>query len=129
MHLVVAHKEPAAAPWFLVTNLDLDPVLVQRLYAKRMWIEAGIRDCKSGLRLKRLWLSEPERMDRMMIVVALAMLLLVLTGLASLARREDPQVTTSKRKAPPASVFTLGCRVLHLCPERLCTDLEVLYAI
>ena len=128
VHLVVAHKEPAAAPWFLITNLDLEPHRVQQIYAKRFWIEEGIRDCKSGLSLKRLWLSDPERMDRMMIVVAVAMLLILLTGAASLVRGDRPQVTTSKRKAPPASLFTLGARLLAMYPRLLCTDEGVLYA-
>ena len=129
VHLVVAHREPAPAPWFLITNLDVEPHLVQRIYAKRFWIEEGIRDAKSGLGLKRLWLSDPERMDRMMIVVAIAMLLILLTGAASLLRGERPQVTTSKKKALPASLFTLGARLLAMCPQLLCTDEGVLHAL
>jgi hypothetical protein len=129
VHLVVAHAEPAPAPWFLVTNLDIEPRRVQQIYAKRFWIEEGIRDCKSGLSLKRLWLTTPERMDRMMIVVAIAMLLIWLTAAASLLRGERAQVTTSKKTSPPASLFTLGARLLDMHPERLCTRIEVLYAL
>jgi hypothetical protein len=129
VHLIAAHAEPAPQPWFLITNLDLEPLLVQRIYAKRFWIEEGIRDCKTGLSLKRLWLNDPERMDRMMIVVAIAMLLILLTGAASLLRGERPQVTTSKKKTLPASLFTLGARLLYLWPERLCTQEEILYAL
>ena len=50
----------------------------------------------------------------------------LLTGAASLLRGERPQVTTSKKKALPASLFTLGARFLCLWPERLCTQEEVL---
>lgn len=38
-------------PWFIVSNID-DPVLVERLYRKRMKIEHGYRDWKHHLRLK-----------------------------------------------------------------------------
>jgi hypothetical protein len=128
VNLVICHVEPAAAPWFLITNLDEPAVRVQKIYAKRMGIEEGIRDCKSGLDLNRLWLSEPARMDRMMIIVAVAMLFIALTAVASKARGEDLQVSTSKRKAPPVSYFTLGCRILELYPDKLCTDKGMLYA-
>ena len=129
VHLVVAHEEPAAAPWFLITNLEREAHLVQRLYAKRFGIEEGIRDAKSGLGLKRLWLSDPERMDRMMIVVAIAMLLIFLTAAASALRGERPQVTTSKKQAPPASLFLIGARLLTMRPELLCTDEGALHAL
>jgi hypothetical protein len=128
VNLVVCHEEPAPAPWFLITNLDRPAVRVQKIYAKRMGIEEGIRDCKSGLDLTSLRLSEPARMDRMMIIVALAMLFIALTAMASKARGENLQVSTSKRKAPPVSYFTLGCRILEMYPEKLCTDKEMLYA-
>ena len=67
-------------------------------------------------------------MDRMMALVAVAMLLIALTASQSIRRGKGPQVTTSKRKARPASFFTLGCRIIELYPRDLCTDLEVLYA-
>jgi len=126
VHLVVAHREPAPAPWFLITNLALHPHLVESLCAKRFWIEEGIRACKSGLSLKRLWLSDPERTDRMMIVAAVAMLLTLLTGVASRLRGDRPQVTTSKKKALPGSISTIGARLLTMYPNLLCTDTEVL---
>jgi hypothetical protein len=128
VNLVVCHKEPAPAPWFLITNVEAPAARIQKIYAKRMGIEEGIRDCKSGLDLNRLWLSESIRMDRMMIIVALAMLLIALTAVASKARGEDLQVSTSKRKAPPVSYFTLGCRILELSPDKLCTKKGMLHA-
>jgi len=129
VHLVVAHKEPAAEPWFLITNLEREAHLVQRIYARRFGIEEGIRDAKSGLGLKRLWLNDPERMDRMMIVVAIAMLLILLTAVASVLRGDRPQVTTSKKKALPASLFTLGARLLAMYPKLLCTNEALLHAL
>ena len=128
VNLAVVHQHEAPDPWFLVTNLDRAAHRIGRYYAKRMGIEEGIRDCKSGLRLKKHWLSTPERMDRMMVLVAVAMLLIALTASASLARGEDRQVTTHKSKERSASYFTLGCRILEMYPEDLCTSLEVLYA-
>jgi hypothetical protein len=129
VNLAVVHEAEAPAPWFLVTNLDRPAHRIGQLYAKRMGIEEGIRDAKSGLRLKDHWLSTPERMDRMMVLVAVAMLLIALTAAASLARGENRQVTTHKRAQRCASYFTLGCRILETCPEDLCINLKVLHAV
>jgi hypothetical protein len=127
VNLAVVHRGSAPAPWFLVTNLDRPAHKLGQLYAKRMGIEEGIRDCKSGLRLKGHWLSTPDRMDRMMVLVAVAMLLIALTASACLARGEDRQVTTHKRGTRSASYFTLGCRLLDPGPDDLCIDLAALY--
>ena len=79
------------------------------------------------LGLHQLWLSEPMRMDRMMILVALAVLLIALTATASQARGERAQVTTSKKKNRPASYFTIGIRLLERDPRYLATRLEYLH--
>ena len=128
VNLAVVHEGVAPAPWFLVTNLERSPHEIGRLYEKRMGIEEGIRDCKSGLRLRGHWLGSPERMDRMFVLVAIAMLLIALTASASLARGERRQVTTHKRRGRSASYFTLGCRILDQGPDDLCIDVGVLYA-
>jgi hypothetical protein len=91
------HKEPAPAPWYLVTNIDTTARKVASLYSKRMGIEEGIRDCKSGLDLKHLWLGGPERMDRAMILVTLAVLLAALTAAKSIFKGEQLKQQTKTR--------------------------------
>ena len=128
VRLVVSHTEPAAEAWYLATNLDtLSARRIVRLYAQRMGIEQGFRDCKSGLGLKRLKLSEAERLDRFMVIVVMTCLLIALTAAANQQRGERLQVSTSKRQAPPVSYFTLGRRILKLYPQLLCTHIEALY--
>jgi hypothetical protein len=51
VNLLVVWRDGHKEAWFLATNLD-DPVLVERLYRKRMKIEQGFRDWKHHLRLK-----------------------------------------------------------------------------
>jgi len=126
--VVVTHREPAVEPWYLATNLEATPLEVERIYGKRGGIEQQIRDSKSGLGLKGLRLKEAERVERMLILVALAFLLIALTAIASRKRGERVQVTTSKRKSPPASYFTIGARIIELYPSRLSTNLKLLHA-
>ena len=119
VNLACYHKEPAPAPWYLVTNLDISARKAASLYAKRMGIEEGIRDCKSGLGLKHLWLGGPERMERAMILVALAVLLAVLTAAKSQAKGERLKLSNNKRKKQVLSFFKLGLRIIHHYPGKI----------
>jgi Transposase DDE domain len=128
VNLACHHKEPAPEPWYLATNLDITGQKAASLYAKRMGIEEGIRDVKSGLGLKHLWLGGPERMERAMILIALAVLLAVLTGAASTARGERLHLSNLKRSGPPLSFFALGLRIIEQYPDRLSISRRSLHA-
>jgi hypothetical protein len=52
----------------------------------------------------------------------------LLTALTCLTRGAYRQVTTHKSKERFATDSTLGCRVLEMYPEDLCTSPDVLYA-
>lgn len=118
VNLACHHKEPAPAPWYLVTNMDIAASKAASLYSKRMGIEEGIRDCKSGLGLKHLWLGEPERMDRAMILIALAVLLAALTAAKSIFKKEQLKLSNNKRKRV-LSFFVLGLRIIDQYPQKI----------
>jgi Transposase DDE domain len=126
VNLAIKHKEPAPAPWYLVTNLDRPACQIANLYAQRMGIEEGIRDCKTGLGLKTLWLGTPDRMDRAMLLVALALLLIALTAAASQARGEDLKLSNNKRGVRVLSYFSLGIRIIEQYPRRIAIDRRLL---
>jgi len=110
--MVVTHDEPAPEPWYLITNVEGVSSVVG-FYRQRMAIEESFRDAKTGLGLKALRLSEPERLMRMMILVALAMLINVLVGLEHHRAwgEVDPQLTT-KRKGRTLSMFRRGQEII-----------------
>jgi hypothetical protein len=112
--LAVTHEEPAPEPWYLITSPDQTERAVAT-YRKRMWIEEGFRDAKSNLGLTRFWAAKPERMERMMILVAIVMLVAILTALEYRRRNgnRDPQLTT-KRRGRCLSLFRLGMELLWL---------------
>jgi hypothetical protein len=77
-------------PWLLVSNLDLGPELAE-LYAKRMHIETLFRDAKSGgfeWELSRV--LQPERAQRLLLAIMLAVWCGVLLGEAALRAGEIP---------------------------------------
>ena len=96
VNLVLAHPTglPVEEPWYLVSNLDPGLDLVWS-YAQRFCCEQLFRDQKSGVfQLESSGLREPERIDRLLLVVAIAVLAGSLQGyalsLAGLRRQVDP---------------------------------------
>jgi hypothetical protein len=93
---VIAHPTglPAEEPWFLISNLapDLDRVWS---YEKRFCCEQLFRDQKSGVfQLASSRLRDPQRIDRLLLVVEIAVLAGSLQGyalsLAGLRRQVNP---------------------------------------
>jgi hypothetical protein len=84
----------AAEPWYLVSNLNPTLDLVWA-YGQRFCCEQLFRDQKSGIfQLERSGLRDPERIDRLLLVVAITVLLSSLQGyavsLSGQRRRVDP---------------------------------------
>lgn len=81
-------KKRPKQPWYLVTDLapeELPAHLVVAAYKLRMRIEQGFRDQKSlrfGFQLRAVRLTRAERYDKLLAVAAVAMLLLMLIGIA-----------------------------------------------
>ena len=72
----------AAEPWYLVSNLDPTLDLVWA-YGQRFCCEQLFRDQKSGIfQLERSGLRDPARIDRLLLVVAVAVLFSSLQGFA-----------------------------------------------
>jgi len=81
-------------PWHLISNAEPSLDLVWS-YAQRFCCEQLFRDQKSGVfQLESSGLREPERIDRLLLVVAIAVLASSLQGyalsLADLRRQVDP---------------------------------------
>lgn len=110
--LVVVHRGVAPEPWYLVTNAP-GTKAVEAAYRRRAWIEEHFRDVKSGLGLEGLRLKRAARIERLLIVAAVAMLVAIGVGLGWRAEHggADPQMTTHKR-GRSLSVVNLGCELI-----------------
>ncbi len=111
-------------PWFLITDLPGNAAALTALYARRMAVEELFRDDKSlrnGWALRLTQLTEARRLDRLLLIVALAYWLLV--GLGLLAQQTYPRAlwcstNREKRGRRQCSAFTIGRAVRELLPER-----------
>jgi hypothetical protein len=97
-------------PWFLMTDLRWKVERLTELYGKRMTVEELFRDGKNkrnGWSLRHTKITKAERLDRLLLILALAYWLLV--GLGHVARqRFQPSMWCSSNRQKECSVFTIG---------------------
>lgn len=103
--------QKAEDPWYIVSTEPATPHILT-LYAVRMWADEMFRDLKSqGFHLEQTRLNHPERIDRLMLVIALAYWWVLGRGIwvdrMQLRRRVD------RCRHPKCSLFTLGLRWIH----------------
>lgn len=100
--------------WFLMTDLpDKVPKLTD-LYGRRMTIEEFFRDKKNrrhGWALRNIQITKPERLDRLLLILALAYWLLVGVGLIALAKH-PPTTWCSSNRREACSVFFIGMKMI-----------------
>jgi len=110
-------------PWFLMTDLERAVESLTTLYGKRMTIEELFRDDKNkrnGFSLRHTKITKAERLDRLLLVLALAYWLLVGIGLVA-KQRYRPSQWCSSNRPKECSVFTIG--------RILIDDLQVVAAL
>lgn len=101
-------------PWFLMTSLQAGPAQISHLYGQRMTIEELFRDGKNkrnGWSLRDTKITRPERLDRLVLILAIAYLLLCGIGLIAL-RTLSPAAWSSSSKND-CSAFTIARIMLH----------------
>lgn len=100
--------------WFLMTDLAGTASALCRLYGRRMTIEQLLRDCKSkrnGWSLRDTQITRPDRLDRLLLILAIAYLFLCGIGLIAKATLK-PSAWSSSSKTT-TSIFQIGLLMLH----------------
>jgi len=99
-------------PWLLATNLPWGWKKIVAAFKQRMTIEEMFRDEKNiryGWGLRKSQLSSAERLERMLLVLALAYLFLVLLGLVCRERLSAKHWASAvSQKRDQCSVFVIG---------------------
>jgi len=98
--------------WYLFSDLDLPAHQIVCLYSRRFTIEEVFRDSKStryGWSLREFKLMKrPDRLDRMILVLATAYILVTLIGLTIEAKGFDRKFRANTVKTKTHSLFQLG---------------------
>ena len=95
--------------WFLMTDLSGTARQLCTLYGRRTAIEQLFRDGKSkrnGWSLRDTQLKTPERLDRLLLILALAYLLLC--GIGLMARRTHGPAAWCSSSKEQCSIFRIG---------------------
>jgi len=101
------HKEP----WLLITDLPPNHARIPQ-YAKRMRVEQGFRDEKShGLQWNQSRIRDPEHANRLLLLIALALRLLVVLGQRLLSTGQNTFFERPGRR--DLSVVQLALRAIH----------------
>lgn len=115
--------------WFLMTDLQAGPAQLSNLYGRRMTIEQLFRDQKNkrnGWSLRDTRITRPDRLDRLLLILAIAYLLLCGVGLVALQRTGASQWSSSSTNQ--SSVFTIGRMMLLRMPCSVAAAVNALIA-
>jgi hypothetical protein len=110
------HGATSDDPWFIVSTEPAGPAILN-LYQVRMWADEMFRDLKSqGFHLEQTRLRCAERIDRLMLALALAYWWVIGRGIW--VDRMHLRNRVDREDDPACSLFTLGlrwiCRQLDL---------------
>ena len=100
--------------WFLMTDLQAGGARISELYGKRMTVEELFRDHKNkrnGWSLRDTKITRPERLDRLLLILAIAYLLLCGIGIIVLRTGTPGDWSSSTRNE--CSVFTIARIMLN----------------
>lgn len=117
--------------WFLMTNQPGTAHQLCRIYGLRMTIEQLFRDSKNkrnGWSLRDTRISQPDRLDRLLLILAIAYLLLC--GLGLLAKQTlSPSQWCSNTRNNECSIYTIGLIMLEKLavspPESLAATIKL----
>jgi hypothetical protein len=109
--LLTLWKPEEEEPWLLLTNLADDLVVAQR-YGERFWIEEMFSDHKKrGFQLEVSRLTDPQRLQRLLVAVTLAYLWVMEVG-ALVVRTERWRQVDNRGAEPSISLCQTGLRWL-----------------
>ena len=106
----------AKEPWWVATSETSDARKALKLYDRRMTVEEQFRDLKGkrfGAKLVWTQFRDPEALARFMMLLAVALLIWLTTGIAA-ARRDKSLRMTCRKKGPRQSYITIGIRIAIL---------------
>jgi hypothetical protein len=101
--------------WFLMSDQPGTAHQLCKLYGRRMTIEQLFRDDKSkrnGWSLRDTRITKPDRLDRLLLILAIAYLLLCGVGLIA-KQQFKPSAWCSTNRENECSLFTIGLIMLE----------------
>jgi len=109
-NLLVIHEKGNENPIFLITNKDYNKD-IQKFYEDRFKIEPFFRDQKSkGFHIQKSGLSNPEKIDRLLIATCTAYIILISAGVKALKSTLYDRIARTEKLY--LSLFQIGYRFI-----------------
>ena len=109
-NLLILHEVGNENPIYLITNKDYNKD-IQKFYGNRFKIEPFFRDQKSkGFHIQRSGLSNPEKLDRLLIATCIAYIISILAGVKALKSNFYDKIARSEKLY--LSLFQIGYRFI-----------------
>jgi transposase len=94
-------REGKVCSWLLATNLGLTARQTVQMYGRRFWCEESFRDQKQEFKLEGVRVQQAERLENLLLVMAIAMMILAIIGMRGnqlqCAEKYRPQKKRRKR--------------------------------
>lgn len=116
IRVVACFDEAQEEPWILATPLRGRSKSVVQAYGRRFEIEEMNKDIKnerSGLRLRGLKISRPDRLERLLAVVSLAYAVMFLAGMYGERKGMHRRLMANTKKSRTLALWRVGRYVLN----------------
>jgi hypothetical protein len=121
--IVGVHQPQAKEPWLLATSLPDPAAHIAKLYSRRFRIEESFRDEKDvrfGLHLRLQRVTRADRLERLLLIAAVAHYIAMLYGALARSRKLDRTFRANTVTTEPThSDFTLGLYYVHRLKQSL----------
>jgi hypothetical protein len=109
-----ARIEGQVSSWLLATNLPLTANQVVQIYRRRFWCEESFRDQKQEFELERVRVEKAERLENLLLALALVFLILAVIGMRGKKLGYADKFAVRKKKETVISWVQIA---LHLLRE------------
>ena len=120
--IVAFHGRKAKDRWMLSTSLPDPTRRIVRIYARRMEIEETFRDLKNvraGFQLRTCRVASPDRLERLLLAVALTYFILSLLGLRAERQRMHLRLLANTDRTRAMSLARIGRLLTQVIPWTL----------
>jgi len=122
VRLIGVRAKQASEIWWLATNLNLSVAQIVGLYDRRMSIEEQFRDTKGthfGLKLKWTCFERGEYLERMFLLIGVAMLLWTSIGRAAEKKNPKVRLQCKSRRRARLSLLRIGILFWRKVTEKI----------
>jgi hypothetical protein len=108
-----ARIEGKVSSWLLATDIGLSARQIVGIYRRRFWCEESLRDQKQEFGLERVRVTKAERLESLLLALAIALLILAVIGMKGNKLGYADKYSTKKKKRVVLSWVQVALNLLR----------------